>query len=319
MAVIFDLAFPFFAVIFAGLVIGRSGFMAAADAGILIKFVFRVAMPAALFVLMARTDATIFMKAGIGPLLYLACALLVLALSYVFARRVFGLVRPDAGLHAFASSLGNAVFLGLPIAQSVPGWTETFVVLMLLEGAFIITAASFLIAARAEDKPGNANRPPTQSVGDIIMRPVRNPLVLGTLSGLALGLSPFSLPEELYAALSLLGGAAGPTALFALGLFLSAIPLSIQSFLSIRSVHVLVMKMMVLPALVFASFTLAGLTAPDVLGPALLFTLVPTGVAVFMQAGERGRYKEEIASAIALTTLLSLFTITAVLVVYTPR
>jgi predicted permease len=148
MSAVIDVALPVFAVIAVGFVAGRFKLAGADDAAALNRFVFRFGFPAALFALMSKaTD--LGADDGLLALSYGVPAVAIMALAYILARRMFRLDPQDAGAHAFASVLGNAVFLGLPIALGIEGWARPFVTLMLVEGIVIISLGAILMAPRA--------------------------------------------------------------------------------------------------------------------------------------------------------------------------
>ncbi len=122
---ILAVALPVFAVITAGLAAGRLRLAGAEDSAALNRFVFRFAMPAALFGLMSGASG-LQSADGWLALSYVAPAMLAAFAGYQIGRRFFRLKRPDAGAHAFASSMGNAVFLGLPIALAIEEWDRVF-------------------------------------------------------------------------------------------------------------------------------------------------------------------------------------------------
>lgn len=306
------ISFPFFAVIFTGFMTGRMGLFAQSDSITLNRFVFNVAMPISLFGLTSQTNPQSLPDLAY-PLIYLGAALLTLFSAYFIGRKVFSLPRPDAGLHAFATSLGNAVFLGLPIAQSIEGWGPAYVVLLLSEGIVIITVSSLLVAGRVDEEKQDLRT----GILTLAKRPFQNPLVLGSLGGFLLSLTPINLPETLSLYLGLLGRAAGPVALFSLGLFLAYAPIDRKTVLTPAIGHIALFKLAVLPALAFAGMSIFGITNTLLVGPMMLFTLVPSGVVVYLSASNRGRYETVCATAIGVTTLISIATITGVLYVFT--
>ncbi|NOX95979.1 MAG: hypothetical protein GXP04_13050 [Alphaproteobacteria bacterium] len=198
MNVVFSVAFPVFAIIAAGLMAGRMGWMSASDSAALNKFVFRFAMPAALFGLTASTaapggeDFTIAISYGVA-------ALVAIFGGYFLARALFPVTKPEAGAHGFASTLGNAVFLGLPIALTIDGWARPFVALMLVEGIFVIAIGAALMAPRRE---GGS---PFQKLTQYFAGPARNPLVLAMIAGFiysALGFSFVGPAETFFSSLA---------------------------------------------------------------------------------------------------------------------
>lgn len=308
MHAIFEIALPIFAVITTGFVAGKFGIIQDSDSTALNRFVFNIAMPVALFGLTSRTDPLQLSDAHyVG--VYLVSSFTILFGSYFIGRRFFSLPKPDAGIHAFTSTLGNAVFLGLPIAQGIAGWGRPFVVLMLAEGLVLITIASILIAARVDD---GANDLKT-SLSEIILRPLKNPLVMGALTGFIYGIIGAPMPVPFASFLDILGRAAGPTALFSLGLFLSFNTINKQMLTSAPVIQATVFKLMLLPLMMFIGLTVMGIEDEQVWGAAMLFTLVPAGIGAYIQASARGRYVPETATAIAVTTVLSVLSVNGVL------
>lgn len=312
MSAVLSVAFPVFAVIAAGLAAGRLRLATADDSASLNRFVYRFGFPAALFALMSGATGLTALDARLAAA-YCAPALLVTAAAYILARRVFRLEPQEAGAHAFASVIGNAVFLGLPIALGVDGWARPFVTLMLVEGIIIIGVGAALMSPRDDGRDASFLK---QAAG-FALRPLTNPLVAAALAGFAFATLGLSLPAPLRSFFEILGRAAGPVALFSLGLFFATRkPPPIMESLG-ASLAVALMKMAVLP---LGAFTLAGaLTVDDPAyrGALALFTVTPTAVGAFVMASQYGRYVEETAAAIALTTALSVLSISAVLIIFT--
>lgn len=309
MSAVITVALPVFAVIGAGFAAGRLKLAGAEDAAALSRFVFRFAFPAALFALMS--SATDFgADDGRLALSYGLTAVSIMALAYVLARRIFRLDPEDAGAHAFASVLGNAVFLGLPIALGVEGWARPFVTLMLVEGIVIIGLGAMLMAPRGAGASG------ALAIVEALRRPLTNPLVLAALAGFAFALLKIGVPAPVRAVLDLIARAAGPVGLFSLGLFFAT-----RARLDLRksggkTAAIVAVKMMVLPAACFGALLLSGVGDPAYRGALALFTSVPTAVGAYVIVSQYGRYVDETVSAIAATTLLSLATISAVLAIF---
>lgn len=306
---VFSVALPVFGIIAAGLIAGRYKLMNADDSTALNKFVFRFAMPAALFGLTAGTTPPSQEDLALG-LSYGIAGLAVLFGTYQLSRMVFRITKQEAGAHALASTLGNAVFLGLPIALSIDGWARPFVTLMLIEGTLIIALSSALMAPR-RDTGTSLGR-----MFNYVRGPLRNPLVIAMVAGFvysAIGL-PYEGPAETF--FGLLGRAAGPTALFSLGLFLATH--SFPPFMAVagRVTMIAAAKMVALPIIALLSAHLLGLDDPHYRGALALFVFVPSAVGSFIMASQYGHYKSESAAAVSFTTLLSVVTVSAVLLIF---
>lgn len=302
-------ALPVFGIIAAGLAAGRLKLLSAADSGALNKFVFRFAMPFALFNLAAGTPPPGREDAALAASYALAAAT-ALAAGYFLSQLFFPLTKREAGAHALTSTLGNAVFLGLPIALSIEGWARPFIVLMLIEGIFVIAVGSALMAKRRED--GH----PLARLAGYFAGPARNPLVIGMAAGFiysALGL-PYGGPFETFFAL--LGRAAGPTALFSLGLFLATHEFPALKSVAGRVSLIAATKMALLPAVALTAAYFLGVADPHYLGALALFVFVPSGVGSFIMASQYGVYQSEAAAAVSATTMLAVLTVSGVLVVF---
>jgi len=309
MNVVISVAFPVFAIIGVGLVAGRMGWMSASDSAALNKFVFRFAMPAALFGLTAGTaapggeDLTIALSYGVA-------ALVAIFGGYFLARALFPVTKPEAGAHGFASTLGNAVFLGLPIALTIDGWARPFVALMLVEGVFVIAIGAALMAPRRE---GGS---PFQRLIQYFAGPARNPLVVAMIAGFIYSALGFSIEGPAETFFSIFGRTAGPTALFSLGLFLATHKFPKLQSVAGRISTIALVKMALLPAIAISMALALGLEDPNYLGALALFVFVPSGVGSFIMASQYGVYQSETAAAVSLTTLLSVLTVSGVLLVF---
>ncbi len=308
---VISIALPVFAVIGVGAAAGRFGWMKGADAQILNAFVFRFAMPAALFSLTAST-------APPGPadfaitISYAVAATVVMVASYFLSKQLFHLSNKEAGGHAFTSTLGNAVFLGLPIALSVEGWGRPFVMLMLIEGVFII-AIGMALLSQGGGAPG-ASR--LKSTAMLFAKPFGNPLVAAPVAGFIYSASGLPLPEAVASFFNLLGRAAGPTALFSLGLFLATNKFPAVGAIAGRVSGIAIAKLAVLPAIAISLAIALGVRDPHQLGALSLFTVVPSGIIAFVTASQFKTYVMEAAAAVSITTLISLVSISIVLTLF---
>ncbi|WP_411817181.1 AEC family transporter [Hyphococcus sp. DH-69] len=307
---VFSVALPVFGIIAVGLIAGRSKLMNAADSAALNKFVFRFAMPAALFGLTAGTTPP--GKADLALAISFAVASLgTLIGSYHLSRAVFHITKQEAGAHALTSTLGNAVFLGLPIALAIDGWARPFVTLMLIEGTMIIAIASALMAPRREGGTGLVR------FANYFSGPIKNPLVIAMAAGFiysAIGL-PYGGAAETF--FGLLGRAAGPTALFSLGLFLTTHQFPAFKSVAGRVSMIAAAKLVFLPIIALVCGHFLGVTDPNYRGALALFVFVPSAVGSFVMASQYGHYKSESAAAVSFTTLLSVITIATVLFIFT--
>ncbi|MFC4118795.1 AEC family transporter [Nonomuraea zeae] len=279
-----------------GYLVGVGGLLRASDELVLSRLAFFVATPALMFTTVSKAD----LDSIFSPVLLTeVVAVAVVQLVYVFvARLVWRRDRREATIGALAASYVNAGNLGVPISIYVLG-DGALVAPILLFQLIVITPISFLIL----DKGG-------RSVRAALLLPVRNPLTVASLLGLAFALSGVSLPVIVMRPIELLGGAAVPVALLAYGLSLygsqrTATP-SEENGLGGDVYLVVVLKAVVQPALAYlmARFGL-GLDGSALLA-ATLFAALPTAQNIYVYAVNYDTGRRLARRAVLLTTVLSI-------------
>ncbi|MEO3874371.1 AEC family transporter [Nonomuraea sp. B12E4] len=189
-----------------GYLVGMGGLLRTSDELVLSRLAFFVATPALMFTTVSRADLTSLFS---PVLLTQIAAVVAVQLVYVLvARLVWRRDRREATVGALASSYVNAGNLGVPISIYVLG-DGALVAPILLFQLLVLTPVSFLILDQG-----------ARSVREALLIPLRNPLTVASLVGLAFALSGFSLPVMVMRPIELLGGAAVPVALLAYGLSL---------------------------------------------------------------------------------------------------
>jgi predicted permease len=143
------------------------------------------------------------------------------------------------------------------------------------------------------------------SVGKSVMALIKNPLILACLAGIGLNLSGIGLPGWSQATVELLGGAALPLGLVAVGVALRPMALLRidRGVLATNSV-----KLLLMPALVLALAW--GLQLDPVSRDvALLFAALPTATSAYILARQLGGDAELMAAIITGQTLLAMLTL----------
>ncbi|MGM0785381.1 MAG: AEC family transporter [Pseudomonadota bacterium] len=145
----------------------------------------------------------------------------------------------------------------------------------------------------------------SSSLGKSLAALVRNPLILACLAGIALNLSGVGLPGWSQATVELLGRAALPLGLVAVGVALRPQALIRHD----RGVWVAnLVKLVVLPAMVLLLAWVAGLD-PVSRDVALLFAALPTATSAYILARQLGGDSELMAALITGQTLLAMLTL----------
>ncbi|MFB9236103.1 AEC family transporter [Plantactinospora siamensis] len=191
-----------------GYAIRRAGLLDEAAAAVLGRFVFHLAMPAALYLTLSRLPLSGF--AGPSLLAFAASTGTVIGLGWLAARRLLHRPPGDGVIWGMAAGYVNSANLGIPIATRVLG-DVSFLVEVVLVQSLLVTPVILLALDRAAD-PDRRIR-----VRRLLTMPLRNPVILGVAFGVLASATGFRAPGVLADSLSLLSAAAVPAALVALG------------------------------------------------------------------------------------------------------
>jgi malonate transporter len=146
---------------------------------------------------------------------------------------------------------------------------------------------------------------------DVAVALLRNPLVVAPAAGLLLSATGIGLPTPIETFFNLLGAASGPCALFAVGLFIIGKPFhgNVPEL-----VWLSILKLLIQPAVTWVlAFPVLGLD-PFWGGSAVLLAGLPTGALVFTLAQNYDVWPEAASAVIIVTTILSVVTVSAILV-----
>jgi hypothetical protein len=202
---------------------------------------------------------------------------------------------------------GNVVMLGIPLALATLGPEAAGPI------AIIISLHTPVLWLAATLQLEMADRRGSTSIGrlarTVFLDLARNPIILAILAGSIWRVSGIGVPATVDRALLLLGQAAVPAALVSLGASLVAFSIAGQRA---TLATICVLKLVAMPA--------AGyLLATKVLGlPTLaasvvvLLTAMPTGANAYLFAVRHDRAVNSASGAVALGTVLSAFTASAI-------
>ncbi len=308
---IVNVVLPVFAIIAVGWAAGRTGLLGEASSEALNRFVYWVALPAMLFRSMATVDlAVVFNWSYIAA--FLGAVAVVWALSMVVARTAFGNSPAEAALNGLNATYGNSGYMGIPLVLAAYGQAAMLpvIVVVVINTALMVGIAIVLVElgqSRGADLGGTARH-----VGRAL---VRNPMLLGPVAGLVWAALGWPLPVPLDTFTGILGAAAGPCALFSIGLFMVGKPLS-EGRLEVGAMTLakLVVHPLVTAAFVFLVFPTEPLWAVV----AVLLAALPTGTGGFVLAQAYGVFVLRTSSVTIVSTVLSLATISLVFILFPP-
>jgi len=306
---ILNTALPFFALIFCGYGAGRFRLFSEASIAGVNAFVFYFALPTFLFNLVATSQLKNILNASFVAA-YLSAGISVFVVAALLGRLLFKVRPGEAALQGSAAVLGNTGYMGLPLVAAAFGDAAAIplVLGLTLEVTLIIPFTIALVEATKGS--GGWSRVPSSVTGALARNPLMVAIFAGALiSAIGLGLST---PVENFT--DLLGGTAGPCALFALGATLAG--RSLSAGLGEVS-YMTSFKLFVHPSAMWLTtqlFDVASLwAAVAVLGAAL-----PVAANVFILARQYDTYVDRISSAILLSTAVSVVTVSTLLAVIGP-
>ncbi|CAN7698724.1 AEC family transporter [Bosea sp. LjRoot9] len=260
-------------------------------------FVFVLALPCLLFRTLAKADIPATQPWGYW-IAYFAGLAIVWALAMLIASRIFARKGPELVVSGFAAAQSNTVFVGVPMILKAYGdaGAVPLGLLLAIHLPVTMTIATLLAEGRAA------------SITMMIKRLFTHPIIIGILLGSAARPIIGLIPEPLWTIIDLLAGAAVPCALISLGIAMRRYGLT--SGLALPAI-LSGLKLGLHPLIVYVLATMVFQMPAHWSGVAVLFAACPCGINAYLFAE---RYKQGVAdasSAIALSTMLSLFTTTA--------
>ncbi|MQX37088.1 AEC family transporter [Roseospira navarrensis] len=293
---------PVFLVILLGFGLKRSGWVPDAFWGPAEHLTYTVTFPALLTANLARADMGTVAWApfmSIQALAVLAVAGLTLALRRPLLTGRMGV--DDAGFTSvFQGAIRPNTYIGLAVAAALFG--DLGVTLTAIGVAVVVPLVNVLsVACMTRFGRGQA-----ASLFGVARGIVTNPLILACALGLVLNASGVGLPPVIGPVLEILGRAALPVALLAVGAGLSFAHLKRAGGPVAVSA---VLKLLGLPLLVWAGCALAGLDAVTTT-VAVLYAGLPCSASSYVLARRMGGDAPLVAGIITAQTLASVVTIT---------
>ncbi len=305
LAAVIHAAFPVFALILTGWLCARFKLLNALSMEGLNKFVIYLALPAQLFDAMSHVKLTELAQPGF----YWAFSLGMLITAGLHRLLTSNSTTPktDSIIQCMTSAYSNAGFMGIPLCLIVFGKAglspAIITTLFTVSFLFALTILWIELTRLEHGKVGPA-------LSKVCLALVKNPLLISPILGITWSASGLSMPGAIDRYINLLGEAATPCALVAIGLFLAANPM--RGF--DRSVmRIVLLKIAVQPLLtaflVFYVFSMPLMWAQI----AILSAALPVGTGPFMMAQIYQRDASASARAILISTICSVITISFIL------
>ena len=267
---------------------------------------FYFAIPVLLFRSMAENELP--EQIAWGYLLsYYAGVAVVWAIGMTVGRIAFGADPDRSTIHGMGAAFGNTVLLGIPLVLASFGEAASLPLYLLLafHSTIMYTAVTVLLEAA---RGGGAQ------LRHLLLNAARslaaNPILIGLVAGIVWNLAGLGVPGPIDRWMALLSAAAVPCALFSMGASLRAY--RILGALPPAMVMI-VLKLVVHPLLVLAFATLVFDVPPLWTKVAVVLAALPVGVNVYLFGNRYGVGQAEAATAILLSTIISVATLSVLL------
>ncbi len=265
----------------------------------LTRLLFQFALPALLFGLMSDLGRL----PPVDPRVLLAffgSCFIVFALARWLAWRAFGLDGVSQSLFALAAIFSNNALLGLPLAQATLGDAAMPTVALVL--VFNSLTLWTLVTVSVEwARHGQLNATGFLAT---LRSVLRNPLILAILSGTAVGLSGWQMPQGARQVLHGIGWVAAPLALFSLGMGLAQHGLKAQWPLSLSMTA---LKLLLQPLVVWLLARTLGLGLVETQAVVLLGSIA-VGANVYLMSRHFQALEGPVAASLVLSTAGSALT-----------
>jgi predicted permease len=295
--------FPVFGLVACGVLAGRFGLVHQSSSQALNQFVYAFALPAMLFVAVYRGSldeilSGTFLLAVIGATLVTALA------GYAISRFLANGSPAESTLRALNASFANTGYLGIPLVTVAYGERAALPAALATVATNIVSFALAIVCLELFVNPrrGAIRR----ALGGVARSPLIWPIALAIVC-VALEIK-VPVPVERFA--TLLSAAAGPCALFAIGLFVSQ--LSIRAGIA-ASWPSTALKLLVHPALMALLAFYVLPIDPFWAKIGVVCASLPLGATAFVLAQRYKLLEGETSTGAVLSTAASVITVSAVM------
>jgi predicted permease len=306
----FLIVLPIFALVFAGWLTRRIGVLGPNATTELNRFVVYLALPALLFDITSHAHWADLWQPGFIAVFGLSTAL-------VFGVTIAARLREprhlaDAAIDGLNAGYANTAYMGFPITLAALGHQAlaptTIASIITVCVVFAIAIILIEIGLQTEARPAHLALKVARSLAC-------NPLLVAPVLGAIFPITGFQVPDPAETFLKMLGGAASPCALVALGLFLAGKTEATRSP-AIGSTALLVgLKLVLHPIIAWVLASTVFDLTPTLTRTAVLLAALPTGTGPFMLAEFYAREAAVTSRVILVSTVISILTVSAYLAV----
>jgi len=302
MQAVVNVVIPVFAIVLAGYICGRLRLLGPGGSEALNGFVYFAALPALFFGSLAKVELSQIFNWPylIAYLIGLGATGLVALLVGRLAFRTRG---PALAVQNMAALFSNTGYMGIPLAITAFGKGAALPAILatILNGALLMGFYILWIEAQRSTASHRLH-----VARDALAGVLRSPLVLATIAGTLSSAFRIQVPQPLLTFCDIIGAAAPPAALFAMGLFMVGKSFR-RDFFEVTTLSAL--KLVFHPLITFAVAAWLVPLPDDWRRALLLMAALPTGSLVFVLGSQQQTYVQRATGIILATTLASVVTL----------
>ena len=303
LAPVFGAVLPVFGLVACGYLAGRFHVVTQASSQALNQFVYAFALPAMLFVAVYRGSLEEILSGAFLLAVIVATVGTALA-GFLLSYFANGAGPAESTMRALNASFANTGYLGIPLVTVAYGERAALPAALATVATNFVSFALAIVCLELFVNPhrGGVRR----ALKGVIMSPLIWPIFLAVLL-VALQVK-IPLPAERFA--TLLAAAAGPCALFAIGLFVSQLSIRAGAAASWQTTLLkLVLHPLLMAALVFGLLPVDALWAKI----AVVCASLPLGATAFVLAQRYKLLEAETSAGAVVSTAASLLTVSLVM------
>ena len=299
---ILEMVAPLFALILLGYISGRISNITLDGLAWMNFFIVYLALPPLIYKLLAQTPLEEFRNASF--LFKTTLSTFTIFFLCFFIAKFRQQSTAISTIQGFAGAYGNIGYLGPPLALAAfgPAAGVPVALIFCLDNTMHFTLAPLLMAMGKNKRP----RLLPMLLG-IIKKIISHPFIIATIAGIAAASVQYQPPVFLNSLLNMLASAAAPCALFVMGVSAALRPLK---RVPIELSYLVPIKLVLHPVLVYLLLK----QMPDLpsvwLHAAVLMAALPAATNVFVLAQQYDVWVERASSAVVVSTLFSVVSLT---------
>jgi hypothetical protein len=297
---------PVFGLVACGYLAGRFGIVTQASSHALNQFVYAFALPAMLFVAVYRGSLDEILS-GAFLLAVIGATLGTALVGFFLSSYVNGAAPAESTMRALNASFANTGYLGIPLVSVAYGERAALPAALATVATNIVSFALAIVCLELFVNPrrGGVRR----ALGGV----ARSPLIWPIALAVALVSLEIKVPLPLERFATLLAAAAGPCALFAIGLFVSQLSIRAGAAASWQTA---VLKPVLHPLLMAALAFWVLPVDPFWAKIAVVCAALPLGATAFVLAQRYKLLEAETSTGAVISTAASVITVSVVMALF---